>query len=1143
MHPSPRVAPVRRTIPSLVRTLLTFATVLLGLAVAAQAPALKFTVTPAATGEQTVRVSLPLPRGLLRDGGGLAIEGGGTKQHPGLRVLGRYSDEGPHAGSARRALLTFVHDFANREPVEFEARPGFTLRNAPAGCRQARLLEVTDHRVRLELPDGPVLDATLQVPPRRDDGPVRVELVESSLFFTWWRFHFADSSWARVIEVRLDPLGGAVVVAHLQRNLPGDGWAPDVGWELALPGAAGELVPDPGTTATNRVPGRHAFGDGSGVTQGFASGRYRIEHPAAPLKRKGHVETTPRADGTLGYRYWRCRATERVPMQQAAWQRAEFVLSPSGAARPSPTLETPHAVRVAEPVWTEAYGIVPGPRLGADPWLARWTAYHRDAIVRSMAVGDDWGNVTSYSDGAPHGSAFGMNRLNHARPIFAEAWRSGDRRLRETALLWCDNFHDQSIWWGPGRTGGTRYNNARAQGRTPPDDDRDYMWRSNDAVHFCTKGYDAFLLAYEDTGDPRMRDALEAQVAYAATEVHADRGECRNVGDVRDFLELHRWTGNDSHRRQALRLFRELRTRLSTGDLFDQGGKPLAPDPPFLEEDNAGLKVGYAKPYIIGYALTGLPELARVAPGEPRLRDVVSAVADFLADSQDPVGGWRYPHPRSSHVILGQALEHAWQLVQAARLLGPKPAHLDAIERVLRQRLLGLERTGRIPAGLTGWEYATGTATTAADLYARYARPADRDPARDHAEGRADFGSCPPEGLVYFTEVLAYYLEHRPAERLRAPPAADQPLGRVLQRQASAVRSDGLPTTRDALAARLRYPLSWLSGRHTNFAEWRAAGRAKVRECLLAAPPQAPFDPVVVAEQDRGTHVARKLVLQLTADSRVPGYLVVPKGPGPFPAVLLLHDHGARFDIGKEKVIEPFDDRPERLASAREWVGRYYGGRFLGDELARRGYVCFASDALNWSDRGGAGYDGQQALAANLLHLGTSWAGLIAHEDLRAAEFLATRPEVDARRVAAMGLSMGCFRTWQVAALSDRIAAGVAVGWMSTVQALMTAGNNQTRGQSAYSMTHPGLSAWLDYPDVASLAAPKPMLFYNGTRDPLFPVPGVEVAFARMRKVWDSQGAGDRLVTKFWDVPHLFDAAMQDAAFAWLDARLKPRTQ
>ena len=352
---------------------------------------------------------------------------------------------------------------------------------------------------------------------------------------------------------------------------------------------------------------------------------------------------------------------------------------------------------------------------------------------------------------------------------------------------------------------------------------------------------------------------------------------------------------------------------------------------------------------------------------------------------------------------------------------------------------------------------------------------------------------------------------------------------------------DYLPVFRDQLAKRLTFPLSWLSGRYKDFKAWRKAARAKVMECLLAPAPPAAFDPEIIAEQDRGSYIARKVVFNVTGDSRVLGLMLVPKGKGPFPAVLLLHDHGARFDIGKEKVIEPFDEPAERLASARQWADECYGGRFIGDELAKRGYVCFATDALNWSDRGGAGYEGQQALASNLMHLGTSLASLIAHEDLRAAEFLATRPEVDARRVGAMGLSMGAFRTWQVSALSDRIAAGVAVCWMATTKGLMVPGNNQTLGQSAFTMTHPGLYGYLDYPDVASIACPKPMLFYNGTQDGLFPVPSVREAYAKMRKVWVSQNSGERLVTKLWEVPHVFNRQMQDQAFTWLDEYLRPQ--
>jgi dienelactone hydrolase len=256
---------------------------------------------------------------------------------------------------------------------------------------------------------------------------------------------------------------------------------------------------------------------------------------------------------------------------------------------------------------------------------------------------------------------------------------------------------------------------------------------------------------------------------------------------------------------------------------------------------------------------------------------------------------------------------------------------------------------------------------------------------------------------------------------------------------------------------------------------------------------------------------------------------------GPHPAVLLLHDHGAKFDIGKEKLIRPWYD-DARLASAQEWVNKYFSGRFVGDELAARGYVVLSVDAIGWGDRSGMTYEGQQALASNFLNLGSSLAGLMAREDVRAADLLAGLPEVDTTRVAALGFSMGAYRAWQVAALTDRVRAAVAVCWMTELKHMMVPGNNTLRGQSAYFMLHPGLYRYLDIPDVASIAAPKPLLCFNGETDTLFSVAGVRAAYDRLRAVWRSQHRGERLVTKLWPgLGHVFVQDMQDEAFGWLD--------
>lgn len=362
---------------------------------------------------------------------------------------------------------------------------------------------------------------------------------------------------------------------------------------------------------------------------------------------------------------------------------------------------------------------------------------------------------------------------------------------------------------------------------------------------------------------------------------------------------------------------------------------------------------------------------------------------------------------------------------------------------------------------------------------------------------------------------------------------------------ATSATPNNLPVFYQKLKDRLTFPMAWKSGT-TDMAAWRAAGKAKVKELILDDNDKTAFNPVVIDEQDNGTYWARKVVFNLTADSRVMGLMLVPKGSGPFPAAVLLHDHGGKFDIGKEKLIKPWGDAT-RLSSATAWSNKYFSDRFVGDELVKRGYVVLAIDALGWGDRGGYTAVGtqtqgeqQQALAANLYNMGDSLGGLMAREDVRTADFLASLPQVDVNRIAAVGFSMGAFRAWQLAALSDKIAAGVAVCWMATTDGLMVPGNNQLKGQSAFNMMHPGLLRYLDFPDVASLAAPKPMLFFNGGTDTLFPTASVDTAYAKMQQVWTAWGAGDKLKTQTWSaLGHVFVQEEQDAAFTWLDTALK----
>jgi hypothetical protein len=80
----------------------------------------------------------------------------------------------------------------------------------------------------------------------------------------------------------------------------------------------------------------------------------------------------------------------------------------------------------------------------------------------------------------------------------------------------------------------------------------------------------------------------------------------------------------------------------------------------------------------------------------------------------------------------------------------------------------------------------------------------------------------------------------------------------------------------------------------------------------------------------------------------------------------------------------------------------------------------------------------------------------------------------------------------------------------------------------------PGLYQHLDYPDVASLAMPTPLLVINGARDTLFDLDGVKASFDKLRACYAKAGLPDRCRTRLYDTPHEFNLEMQAEAWDWL---------
>lgn len=350
------------------------------------------------------------------------------------------------------------------------------------------------------------------------------------------------------------------------------------------------------------------------------------------------------------------------------------------------------------------------------------------------------------------------------------------------------------------------------------------------------------------------------------------------------------------------------------------------------------------------------------------------------------------------------------------------------------------------------------------------------------------------------------------------------------------------PVYADKLLGQLTYPLAWGNSDIKDFIEWKSAARRKVFECMMTPPPEAKsYDVKVIGEEKREGYTARKLEFNLSDFYRVRAYVLIPDGEGPFPAVNLLHDHGAHLYIGKEKMIRPFDDDSLVLDDADKWVDNLYGGQYFGDYLAKNGYVVFSTDAPMWGERGRAeGVDRSKydIIAGNMMMYGRDLSAFMTYDDIASTDFLATLPEVAPKRIGCAGCSMGAYRAWMLSALSDKISACAAVCWMITTDVQMTwkYGRKESGG---FANCIPALRQYLDYPHIASIACPKPTLFISGTEDKLFKVPGVKKAFKIMHEVWDSQNAGGNLETELWPIPHSCGIEAQQRVLDFFNKKLK----
>jgi dienelactone hydrolase len=307
----------------------------------------------------------------------------------------------------------------------------------------------------------------------------------------------------------------------------------------------------------------------------------------------------------------------------------------------------------------------------------------------------------------------------------------------------------------------------------------------------------------------------------------------------------------------------------------------------------------------------------------------------------------------------------------------------------------------------------------------------------------------------------------------------------------------------------------------------RYLDRARLLRLLGSVP--AAHVPLSLQRVDRvelGDVVREKVTYAVERGERVPAWMFVPAKGGPrFPAVLCHHQHGGEFKVGK--------DGPAGLGSTPD--------QHYALELARRGYVTLAPDALCFNERQDptgklkdAAYERFQAM--HRLTEGKTLQGKYVWDARRALDYLEARPEVDRLRLGMIGHSLGGQETLFTAAADPRIRAAVSSCGFGSLRTL-----KRDRILHNFALFVPGLAEHGDYGALLALVAPRPFLVAARTRDPIFPADGIEETVATARRAYRARRADDRLGTFYEDGPHEFSPTMREAAYAWLDRWLGRR--
>ncbi len=296
---------------------------------------------------------------------------------------------------------------------------------------------------------------------------------------------------------------------------------------------------------------------------------------------------------------------------------------------------------------------------------------------------------------------------------------------------------------------------------------------------------------------------------------------------------------------------------------------------------------------------------------------------------------------------------------------------------------------------------------------------------------------------------------------------------------------------------------------------------------LWPAPDRCPLNPVVTRTIDRGDYVIENLYFASLPGFYVTGSLFRPKAPGRHPGVLCAHGHDRK---GR------FQDTGEKTRDGKPNPDRFpYQARCIS--LARMGCAALLYDMVGYADsrqmrhpadmtaaRPPEGTDDLEGLECEQVLVSTM--GLQTWNGIRAVDYLISRPDVDADRIAVTGESGGATQTLMLMMTDPRLAAAAPVCMVSP----------GFQGDCTCEQAALG-KIGCDTVEFCAAFAPKPLIVVTATGD--WTKDLVEKGGPQIRAAYESMGAGDRVRIVRFQAPHNYNRTSREAVYAAFNSWLR----